>query len=89
MVRIKEETMESKNTIAYLSEKYGLFLTVSNLTEILQVSRPVIDNLILPGDLPCAKVGKQYRIDLISFLKWWNNRVGQEQKNILIGCLPS
>ncbi len=87
--RIREDTMESKNTIAYLAEKYGLFLTVSNLTEILQVSRPVIDNLILTGDLPCAKVGKQYRIDLISFLKWWNNRVGQEQKNILIGCLPS
>ncbi|MCI8680257.1 MAG: hypothetical protein HFF81_05645 [Oscillospiraceae bacterium] len=38
--------------------------------------------------MPCAKVGKPYRIDLISFLKWWNNRVGQEQKNILIGCLP-
>ena len=57
--RIREDTMESKNTIAYLAEKYGLFLTVSNLTEILQVSRPVIDNLILTGDLPCAKVDRK------------------------------
>lgn len=76
------------DVISYLSGQYGMFLTVSDLTRILQVSRPVIDALILTGDLPCAKVGKQYRIDLNSFWGWWNRRVEQEQKNILKGCLP-
>ena len=57
-------------------------------TEILQVSRPSIDNLLTTGNLPAAKIGKQYRVRTDDFVKWWNGRVQQTQKNILKGCLP-
>lgn len=81
-------TQSDVNTISYLSEQYGMFLTVSDIMTILRVSRPVVDNLILTGELPCAKAGKQYRIDINSFWRWWSCRVEQEQKNILKRCLP-
>ena len=47
-------TQSDVNTISYLSEQYGMFLTVSDIMTILRVSRPVVDNLILTGELPCA-----------------------------------
>ena len=78
----------SDSVLSYLIGLYGPFLTVTNMTEILQVSRPVIDRLIGTGDLPAAKVGKQNRIQTDDFVKWWNRRVQQTQKNILKGCLP-
>ena len=74
--------------LSHLIETYGPFLTVSNMTDILQVSRPNIDRLIAIGDLPAAKIGKQYRVKTDDFVKWWNGRVQQTQKNILKGCLP-
>ncbi len=76
------------SVLSYLLDKYGPFLTVSNMIEVLQVSRPGIDHLIVTGDLPAAKIGKQYRIKTDDFVKWWNGRVHQTQKNILRGCLP-
>ena len=74
--------------LSYLLDRYGPFLTVSNMTDILQVSRPGIDNLIATGNLPAAKIGKQYRVKTDDFVKWWNGQVQQTQKNILKGCLP-
>ena len=74
--------------LSHLIETYGPFLTVSNMTDILQVSRPNIDRLIAIGDLPAAKIGKQYRVKTDDFVKWWNGRVQQTQRNILMGCLP-
>jgi len=74
-------------TFALLSSQYGCFLTVSDVAKIMNVSRPVIDNLKNSGDLPFAKVGRQYRIKLDEFIKWWDHRVNQEQKKIIRGCL--
>lgn len=76
------------SVLSYLLGLYGPFLTVSNMTDILQVSRPNIDHLIAIGDLPAAKIGRQYRVKTDDFVKWWNSRVQQTQKNILKGYLP-
>lgn len=76
------------SVLSYLLGLYGPFLTVTNMTDILQVSRPNIDHLIAVGDLPAAKIGRQYRVKTDDFVKWWNGRVQQTQKNILKGCLP-
>ena len=65
-----------------LSE-YGAFLTVSDMAELLKVSRFVIDRMRLPA----AKLGGQYRVRTEDFFKWWENEVKQEQKNILRDCL--
>lgn len=35
-------TQSDVNTISYLSEQYGMFLTVSDIMTILRVSRPVV-----------------------------------------------
>ena len=67
--------------------EYGAFLTVSDLAKLLKVSRFVIDRMLKTGQLPAAKVGGQYRVRTDDFLKWWDQQVKQEQKNILRGCL--
>ena len=69
-----------------LSE-YGAFLTVSDMAELLKVSRFVIDRMLKTGRLPAAKLGGQYRVRTEDFFKWWENEVKQGQKNILRDCL--
>lgn len=69
-----------------LSE-YGAFPTVSDMAELLKVSRFVIDRMLKTGRLPAAKLGGQYRVRTEDFFKWWENEVKQEQKNILRDCL--
>ena len=61
-----------KITPVGIYSQHGAFLTVSDLTEILK-----------NGQLPAAKLGGQYRVRTDDFLKWWDNQVKQEQKNIL------
>ena len=80
-------TKDESYTLA-LIQKYGIFLTVTDLAELLKVSRPVIDSLIQAGKIPAVKVGRQYRVQTRDFLKWWAENVEQTQKNILRGCLP-
>ena len=63
--------------------QHGAFLTVTDLTEILKVSRFVVDRMLKTGQLPAAKLGGQYRVRTDDFLKWWDNQVKQEQKSIL------
>ncbi|HIU43721.1 MAG TPA: helix-turn-helix domain-containing protein [Candidatus Ventrousia excrementavium] len=65
-----------------------MFLTVTDMAELLKVSRYVIDRMLKNGELPAAKLGGQYRVRTDDFLKWWDHQVKQEQKNILRGCLP-
>lgn len=77
----------NESVLSYLLDKYGPFLTVSNMTEILHVSRPGIDQLIATGSIPAAKIGRQYRVRTDDFVKWWNGQVQQAQRNILKGCL--
>jgi len=65
----------------------GMFLTVTDMAELLKVSRFVIDRMLKNGQLPAAKLGGQYRVRTDDFIKWWNEQVKQEQKNILKDCL--
>ena len=39
------------------SSEYGAFLTVSDMAELLKVSRFVIDRMLKTGRLPAAKLG--------------------------------
>ena len=75
---------EASSTV--FSER-GMFLTVTDMAELLKVSRFVIDRMLKSGQLPAAKLGGQYRVRTDDFLKWWDQQVKQEQKNILRGCL--
>ena len=63
--------------------QHGAFLTVTDLMEILKLSRGSVDRMLKTGQLPAAKIGGQYRVRTDDFLKWWANQVKQEQKNIL------
>ena len=63
--------------------EHGMFLTVTDLTEILKVSRHTVDRMLRSGQLPAAKLGNRYRVRTDDFLKWWDNQVKQEQRNVL------
>ena len=65
----------------------GMFLTVTDMAELLKVSRFVIDRMLKNGQLPAVRLGGQYRVRTDDFIKWWNEQVKQEQKNIVKGCL--
>lgn len=80
--------MKSSNANTTGFSERGMFLTVTDMAELLKVSRYVIDRMLKNGELPAAKLGGQYRVRTDDFLKWWDNQVKQEQKNILRGCLP-
>ena len=77
---------QSEATSTVFSER-GMFLTVTDMAELLKVSRFVIDRMLKSGQLPAVKLGGQYRVRTDDFLKWWDQQVKQEQKNILRGCL--
>ena len=76
-----------KNCVSAIYAEYGAFLTVTDLAELLKTSRFVVDRMLKSGKLPAAKLGGQYRVRTDDFIKWWNEQVKQEQKNILKGCL--
>ena len=69
-----------KSKVCSPSSEYGAFLTVSDMAELLEVSRFVIDRMLKTGRLPAAKLGGQYRVRTEDFFKWWENEVKQEQK---------
>lgn len=70
-----------------VKEQYGAFLTVNELTEILKVSRFVVDRMLKTGQIPAAKLGGQYRVRTDDLFAWWQREVKQEQKNIIQGVL--
>ncbi len=74
-------------SVSAVYEKHGMFLTVADLTELLKVSRYVVDRMLKTGQLPAARLGGQYRVRTDDFIKWWNEKVKQEQRNILKDCL--
>ena len=80
-------TMKYPETSSTVYAERGMFLTVADMAELLKVSRFVIDRMLKSGQLPAAKLGGQYRVRTDDFLKWWDQQVKQEQKNILRGCL--
>ena len=82
------EQSPSNFCVSALYAERGMFLTVTDLTELLKVSRFVVDRMLKTGQLPAAKLGGQYRVRTDDFIKWWNERVKQEQKNSVKSCLP-
>ena len=70
-------------TPAEIYSEYGAFLTVTDLTKIMKISRFVVDRLLKTGQIPATKLGNRYRVRTDDFLKWWDNQANQEQKNIL------
>ena len=83
-----EELNRTQSAASTIVSEHGTFLTVADLTEILKVSRFVIDRMLKTGQLPAAKIGGQYRVRSDDFTKWWNAQVKQEQKKLLKDCLP-
>ena len=77
----------NKDVISYLIDTYGVFLTVDNITEIIKVSRPIVDGLIRSGDLPSIRVGRQYRVGVADFIQWYDDKVGMNCSENLLQCL--
>ena len=80
-------SMKPTEATSTIFSERGMFLTVTDMAELLKVSRFVIDRMLKSGQLPAARLGGQYRVRTDDFLKWWDQQVKQEQKNILRGCL--
>lgn len=66
---------------------YAKFLNVKDLCELVQCSRFVIDSMLKSGELPGAKIGGQWRVRADDFSKWWDRRVKDAQRSVLINCL--
>lgn len=81
------EPNPSSYCVSAVYAEHGMFLTVSDLTGLLKVSRYVVDRMLKTGQLPAAKLGGQYRVRTDDFIKWWNEQVKQEQKSIMKDCL--
>lgn len=77
----KQNINEPHAPITYADR--GMFLTVTDMAELLKVSRFVIDRMLKSGQLPAAKLGGQYRVRTDNFFKWWDKEVEKEQRNIL------
>ena len=70
-----------------IKARYGTFLTVTDLSEILKTSRFVVDRMLKTGQIPAAKLGGQYRVRTDDLFAWWDREVKMEQKNILKGIV--
>lgn len=83
---MRRQNHESAPSIDGTIKEHGHFLTVADMAALLKVSRFVIDRMLKTGQLPAAKVGGQYRVKTDDFLKWWEQQVKQEQRNLLLSC---
>ena len=81
------QQLPKSNDLQSLHDKYGSFLNVQDLCKILKVSRFVIDRMLKKGELPAAKLGGQYRVRTDDLIKWWDEQLKQEQRNLLKDCL--
>ena len=78
---VNTETQQLKKIfLEKIVEKYGLFLGVNDLCELLEVSRPLVDQLIAIRDIQCVKIGKMYRISADEFVRWYYDRAQNERQ---------
>ena len=77
-----ESYLLKKTFMDTIVEKYGLFLGVRELCDVLQVSRPLVDQMIATRELPVVKIGKMYRISADEFANWYYSRVIGERKSV-------
>lgn len=73
-------TDNNPTTTNSIRERYGDYLTVFEICEILKVSRGRVDRLLKSGALPGAKVGGQYRVAADDFVNWWIKQVRKSQR---------
>lgn len=82
------EMMKMNDFNVLPAEEQGAFLTVTDMANLLKVSRYSVDKILRQGQLPSVKLGNRYRVKTEDFYKWWDKQAQQAQKNILKGCLP-
>ena len=76
-------TRTSKTEYAYMDmliQKYGYFLTVTDICEILKVSRRIVDPMIRSGEIPSERIGKRSRVAVDTFVAWNHERCSADQK---------
>ena len=73
-------TSNIPTTTNSIRERYGDYLTVFDLCDILKVSRGRVDRLLKSGALPGAKVGGQYRVAADDFASWWAKQVRNSRR---------
>ncbi len=54
------------------------FLTASEVAEHLQVHVDTVYALVQKGELPGAKIGKQWRFDATEIQRWFTTRAQQQ-----------
>jgi excisionase family DNA binding protein len=74
--------MLKKSFMDAIVEKYGLFLGVKDMCEILHISRPLVDQLIATRDLPAVRFGNRFRISADEFVNWYYTRAIGERKSV-------
>lgn len=55
-----------------------LMITTTEMAEYLQVNRSTIYRMIRNGDIPCFKIGSDYRFDAYAIDKWMIRRTKGE-----------
>ncbi len=73
-------TSNNPTTTNSIRERYGEYLTVFEICDILKVSRGRVDRLLKSGALPGAKVGGQYRVAADDFVIWWAKQVRNSRR---------
>lgn len=76
-------TRTSQTEYAYMDmliQKYGYFLTVTDICEILKVSRRIVDPMIRSGEIPSEQIGKRRRVAVDTFVEWSRERCAADQK---------
>ena len=81
-MKSSKDTILETEYMNSLIEKYGYMLKVEDLCEILQVSRPVVDRMLIGGDIPAAKAGNMYRVSTCSFAQWWRKKSNEQMQEL-------
>ncbi|ETW94313.1 MAG: hypothetical protein ETSY1_35435 [Candidatus Entotheonella factor] len=56
------------------------FLTALEVAEYLQIHIDTVYTLVQKGDLPGAKIGKQWRFDAAEIQRWFTTKAQQQQE---------
>ena len=68
-----------KEYLNSITTRMGFTLTVENICELLQVSRPIVDNLLATGVIKSVKIGKSYRVAADDFIIWLHQAANKSQ----------
>jgi excisionase family DNA binding protein len=85
LVEIEEQIMLQQKEIKEENEeqsvnKYPEILTVNEICEILQISKPTAYELMEQSDFPLLRIGRSKRVAKGLFFKWLNNK--QKSNNL-------